>query len=195
MSTEEKEETKTKKYEERYRFWTDKALGQLSLSIEILFTLTVAVLGYVLSNDNNLGNFCWCFSDCVVSFKMGALLASILFILTSTFYGMLSLISRNLDLRLTRHIAFLRKSNHTNIKDGTADKKCFCFWGLLKLFFSDNLSIAREDYSNDDFMTRFNKLRGNTNRLGELTWVYNRYHIVFLFLGLVFYVVYRLANV
>jgi disulfide bond formation protein DsbB len=98
--------SKDTKYTERHRFWTDKAISQLSLSIEVMFAVAVATLGYIL-DDDNCCRFCWFSRDCFFSFKLFSLFFSILMIVGSIFYGLLSLFSRNLDLRLTRHITFL----------------------------------------------------------------------------------------
>lgn len=187
--------SKDNKYAERHRFWTDKAFSQLSMSIEVMFALTVATLGYILDNDNHY-SFCWCSQDCSFSFKMFALLVSILTTVASVFYGLLSMISRNLDLRLTRHITYLRKSEQTKIeKETTLQTQCFGYCKLLSIFFCGYRTIEPGEYSNSDFMTRFNELRWTTKCLGNLTWSSSKLQIAFLFCGILFYVVYRLANV
>jgi hypothetical protein len=188
-------EDKTKRYEERHRFWTDKAFSQLSLSIELLFTLSVAVLGFVLDKADNYNDFCWCSSNCIFSWKMTAFFISISSIVVSLTFGLLGMISRNLDLRITRHITLLRKKNHANIKGETSlTDSCFCFFGLMRIFFCGYQNIEHGEYGNSDFMTRFNKLRWTAKCLGKLTWRYNGGQLITLFTGIVFYVFAQLIN-
>ncbi len=187
-------EDKTKRYEERHRFWTDKAFSQLSMSIEVMFALTVGVLGFILSSDKISYKFCSCSCHCACNLTTLILLVSVATIVFSIFFGLLSMISRNLDLRLTRHITYLRKKNHANINSEEKDSIHFGWFGLLKIFFCDYKSIGSQEYANPRFMERFKELRGTTKCLGNLTWRYSKYQIVFLFLGIVFYVFYRVAN-
>ncbi len=190
----ETKEDKTKKYEERHRFWTDKAFGQLSMSIEVMFALTVGVLGFILSNDKISYNCCSCCCHCACNLKTIVLLISIATIVLSIFWGLLSMISRNLDLRLTRHVTYLRKKNHENINSEEIDSVNFGWFKLLEIFFCDYKNIESGEYANPNFMKRFKELRGTTKCLGKLTWRYNKYQIVFLFVGIVSYVVCRLVN-
>lgn len=187
--------SKDNKYTERHRFWTDKAYSQLSLSIEVMFALTVATLGYILDNDNHF-NFCWSLQGCSFSVKMSALLISILMVVASIFYGLMSMISRNLDLRLTRHITYLRKSEQTKIeKETPLQTTCFGYCKLLNFFFCGYRTIEHSEYNDSNFMTRFNELRWTTKCLGNLTWRSSKLQMIFLFCGILSYVVYRLANV
>jgi len=51
---EELKEKKIQEYQERYRFWADKRITQLSFQNDFLLTLAVAVIGYLWSERGNV---------------------------------------------------------------------------------------------------------------------------------------------
>jgi hypothetical protein len=184
-------EDRLKEYSERHRFWTDKAYGQLSLSIEIIFGLSIATLGYLLDKKDDFA-FCWCLPNCVFSLTHALLFTSVSFIMLSIVFGLLAIMSRNLDLRITRHITYLRKKKSGVIKnEPTIKLPCLGYCGLLKIFIEGYRKIEPSEYDSPEFVNRFSELRWMANCLGQLTWNSSKWQIIFLFFGILQFVVYR----
>lgn len=177
-----------KEYKERERFWTDKSLTQLSLSIQIHIGITVAVLGFVVKQDDKLCRCCAYNFDVISSIYF---IASLL-LLISLISGGLSIMSRSMDLRMTRHIAQVRRKFYQGgggkINEKVDEKFSTC--ALIKISFSD---FEEQVSSSENFKINFEAFRNKTNKLGKFTWQCHRYQILFLYISIILFALSHLA--
>jgi len=83
------EKSSIEKYKERFARWQTKKIDLLSFCINLNFTVSIAIMGFVLSTQDKP-----LFTDCVIKTSL------FLLALTATF-GFFALISRLIDFRLT----------------------------------------------------------------------------------------------
>lgn len=91
------EKDRIKNYKSRFSFWHSKQIDSLTFSINLLFTISIAIGGFIIANqDEDL------FKDKVI-WESYSLIRTALFTLTiSASIGIVALICRLNDLRLTK---------------------------------------------------------------------------------------------
>lgn len=90
------EKERIENYKSRFIWWHDKQINLLTFSINLVFTISVALFGFIISNEN--GGF----SDKFVS-GCSLLTVSIRLLTSSIIFGSIALISRLNDFRLTKN--------------------------------------------------------------------------------------------
>ena len=190
--TEESKEKKIQEYQERYRFWADKRISQLSFHNDFLLTLAIAVIGYLWSERSNVymklridfnGEIDWT----VVFFLLGLIAVAL-----SICSGLFMSLSRLYDLRVTSNVLLARKrstENGTELNDDEFSQ--FCFSRAMKnllcvLWRYQNYEVTTRDISDSNgFQSKFTKLRQMSRDFGDLTWCLLRWQTAFLFVGVV----------
>lgn len=135
-----------KNYKSRFSSWHLKQIDALTFSINLLFTISIAVSGFLIANqDKGL------FNNKLICVNY-SLIRTALFILTlSASIGIIGLITRLNDLRLTKDKIRVRQ----------------------RIFELEN-DIKYEDYQPSDIVslkTKRDNLISWTTRLGQATWV------------------------
>lgn len=132
-------------YSGRFRYWQGKQIDLLTFSINLVFTVSVAVSGFILANNDKS-----IFNNKTL-WNSYSLTKTTLFILVfSGTVGMIGLITRLNDLRLTKDLIRTRQ----------------------RLFELQN-DIKYEAYEPSDLdkqKARRDKLVRQSNRLGRFTW-------------------------
>jgi hypothetical protein len=204
METQMEKPEKLKEYKERERFWTDKSITQLSFSIQITSALTVAVLGYLLNNHSCYEFHLNCPDFFYYFIKNLFYLLSLGFVLYSIFIGFLSMLSRNQDLKGTRHICYIRRKyydehNEYLGKENVDATNNICLSNFFKEKYLCELNhftlseFSRAKLLNEaektEFKNKFDDLRQKVHDLGKFTWKFHKQQIWTLFAALVFYTI------
>ena len=188
---------KLNEYNTRNIFWTDKAITQLGYSINLFTTVGISLLGYIVVNRDEFPSF-----DFSCGAKFSLLLTIYIFaILTlgfSVFFGFVSILSRLLDFRITRHLALTRKrcltkknnislneNKVTDLIDIADSRKC----PIFKKHMLGNAQFILENDFNYPVLVKdkFEVLQKESKILGESTWICHKYQIGFLLLGTIIY--------
>jgi hypothetical protein len=192
MNTEQFNNMKKQEYQERYRFWVDKRISQLSFQNNIYLTIGIAALGYFWSERNRV------YTDLIVDVRLAIDWKLVLF-----FAGMLSLsysiasglflsVSRLYDLRLISNILLTRKrAIKENIKitdEDTSNNSVFkSIKSLWKIFWNYNkYEISDGDMRGDqeELQKKFTKARQLSRDIGNSSWILIKNQTVSLFLAI-----------
>lgn len=147
-------------YKRRFSIWHSKQIDSLSFSINLLFTITLAALGFVISNQKTL------FTENTYCLKNLLIKVIILLLAVSASIGLLGLIVRLNDIRLTKDKIFIRKR-----------------------IFELNNKIKYEAYepSDKEYLSgRLDNLIWWTKGLGKVTWIF--FYIQLLLLSIAFWI-------
>lgn len=139
------ERTSIKEYKERFIRWQNKQIDLLTFCINLNFTLSVAICGFIIANlDKPI------FKDKTICGNYPLIKTALYLIATATTVGILALITRLNDFRLTKKIIQTRR----------------------RIFELKN-EIQYEDYEETDIeklKTQKNNLIFWTTILGKVTW-------------------------
>lgn len=200
MTGEEYKEKLTE-YINRNNFWTEKTVNQLGYSINLFTTVGIALLGYLVTNRNKFPKL---EVSCEAEFNLilTIYITTIISIILSIGYGFKSILCRLFDFRVTRHLALSRKRYLSRNKDNSINKnrskglidsktidiselKHFpVFW---KHLFGKIDFINESDFSNDNIVQKFDKLRKESKILGNTTWKCHRWQIALFLFAVVTY--------
>ncbi len=191
-------------YHERYTRWQDKTREQLSFFNNLLLTLSVGFLSFVFANSQY---------NIMIDLRSENLnfyfFTSIILMSFSIFSGLLVVINRLFDFRITSHINqvrywFEKKQKNTdkvNLAEKTPEKFCYCtrFYLTIKVLFEKIPRINIEDceeyhliYSEiekKEFNNKFRTLRNYTHNLGLNTWYQLKWQIGLFSLGIICFVI------
>jgi len=165
MTLDEKEK-KTEEYQNRYRFWTDKRISQLSFLNNFMLTIGIALIAYIWTKE--ISFYMTSTIDWKITFLFITLASSFLSVLS----GFILAMSRLYDLRLTSNILLTRKrALKKDIELNNVKNQKNNFWESLKIL----VDVIRnfEDYkinSNDISNEKFKKLEASSNAIGSFTW-------------------------
>lgn len=129
-------------------------------------------------------------------------IATLILVVISIVYGLISALSRLYDFRLTRHITLTKQrfyeSNEDNLENYEFSKPSFCekIEALEFILFKDLLFLSRSESKNIlkqiELEERMKTLRKTSNALGIITWDCLRMEIIFLALSIICYTIYLL---
>lgn len=199
-----------KKYLDRYTKWQDKTREQLSFFNNLLLTISTGFLSFVITQEKYSVHLR--VSTQELNFLM---LFSILLVLSSILVGLLLVINRLYDFRITTHINQVRywfkkkqkDKDEDSLDEKTPEKFCFCtrFFLSLKVVFKEIPRINIEDcedyhliYSEiekREFKNKFRTLRNYTHNLGIVTWVKLKWQIGLFLLGILSFVIAQLFSI
>ena len=109
MDTEQFNNIKKQEYHERYRFWVNKRISQLSFQNNIYLTIGFAVIGYFWSERSSVYTDLIVDAQLTIDLKIVLFFAGMLSLLYSIASGLLLSVSRLYDLRLISNILLTRK--------------------------------------------------------------------------------------
>lgn len=190
--TEEEKKEKIKEYSERHSFWTNQVLNQFGFSINLFLTIGIGFIAYLVAQRADYPKI---HLDCKAEIHWGltTYLTVICLIFISMLAGAISVISRLYDLRLTRHIIWVRKRTikkigkllPENFIDLNKDSLCRNFITTLKRRI---LFIIDSDYNDyEQLKTKFNALRKQSKMLGELSWLTHKAQIILTIISTIIY--------
>ena len=117
---EQEKKIKLHEYQEKYRFWTDKRISQLSFHNNLFITLGFVVIGYFWSERKTIYTEITFNFDADIDIQILLFLLAMLAVTASIITGFMLSLSRLYDLRLTSNIILTRKrllNNNMDIKD------------------------------------------------------------------------------
>jgi hypothetical protein len=190
--------SKSIEYQQRYQFWSERAVNQFSFSNNLLLTISIAALGYFFKEGRREFrelSIWWPFSSQLdvdaTFFSLGTICIGL-----SIASGLIASMARLYDFNLTRHITLIRKrvyDKHTKIfpDDIPAEKSILeSFSDLLKsLFHFGKVKITQSECNvfNVDLQKKFLGLRAMTAGFGSLSWIIFSFQLLFFILGLLLY--------
>lgn len=161
-------------FDEKSRFWIDKAVGQFGATTNLFFVISAGFLAYLIERN--------CIEHTIRNLNQSAnavYALSILFSLFSVVLGILCVMSRLYDLRLTRHKVWIRKKTFQRhgktLKDNHLNIEGYSFLYRFKNFYSSvfNKYYIIDDNDIEDFKAlkeKFSKLRIRILLLGRFSW-------------------------
>jgi len=189
------EEKETEEYQNRYRFWTDKRISQLSFFNNLLLTIGIVMIGYIWSENTNfyinLINIKW---------NITLLFLALAFNGFSILTGLILAISRLYDLRLTSNIMLTRKralKNDIKLDTISPEKESFLITLCSVIFKYNDYSISSNDINKEKLKIlnyKFIKLRVLSNSLGIGTWKLLNYQIITFLFSIIFLFLSTLVN-
>lgn len=185
-------EKKYTEYTNRSLFWTDKTQSQIGYSINLFTTIGVASLGYLISNRDKFPKL---YLDCNSPLNGVLVLyfCALFTILLSVGAGIISVLSRLYDYRLTRHIVLSRKRFLAKKKDLIKSKEIDItresHWKCFKKTVFGNINfIVEDDYnSTETLLKKFDDLRKDSKILGNITWNMHKNQIILFVCGSLLY--------
>lgn len=191
-------EDELKDYKERHIRWQNFAITQLGYTNNIITTLGIGFLAFAFDKEF-ISTFSLS-SYSVFSCKMLIYLLTILFILISLGFGILTSISRLYDFKISRHVAITRQRFFDKCKNEPKplpesdfpNAKCKELTrALCKILFRDLEFLTKEEtkelWKESSLMDRFNGLRRLADTLGVLSWCSMKLQFLFLLLSLIGY--------
>jgi hypothetical protein len=171
------QESKKQEYQERYRFWSDKRITQLSFHNNLLLTIGIGVIGYFWSERNSIYTKlvfdCEAKIDCIIIFFLVGIASALVSVVT----GFILSLSRLYDLRITSNIALTRKrakDKSISIKEEDTSESSFLksVRVLVAVLWNyQNYEIKKREIENHEiFHRKFNELRQKASDLGVSTW-------------------------
>lgn len=107
-------------------------------------------------------------------------IATVITVVISIVFGLITALSRLYDFRITRHIAIVKQRffevNEVNLENDEFSKPSFCekIESLKLIFFEDLHFLSRSESKNileqPELRVRIKKLRNTSNTLGIITW-------------------------
>lgn len=195
--------TNYENYLNRHLRWQDISITQLSTVNNFLLATSTAFIGFVFKeNILNQTSFSLCNADKLHTFYA----FSILLMAFSVLSGVIVLMARLKDFRITRHVTLIRKNffkyNDKSNIDENLKKLCKSDFPEPKIFkmldslFSKPSFITKNEIevskSNFD-ICKFNALREACSNLGYLTWLSTKFQVVTFFISIAFYISYLFA--
>lgn len=188
-----------KEYKDRNDKWAKRAIKQMSFYNNLLFTLTIAFLGFIYDKADIASLV---FSPNNINYPCTFAFISYISMSFSLVFGLIAGISRLSDFRITRRINEIRQNiyKYSNIKYAVSSPNEYSLlrrYFLLFNFLLDSFpNIKIEDCINykssmakqekDKIDGIFETLRDISHNFGSLTWLNLRLQIVFFGLGFLF---------
>ncbi len=184
---EEKQKQKLKEYSEKYKFWTEKTLMQFGYSINLFTTIGITFLTYLISIKSK--HYHYGLEDCFIF--------SVIFTFLSVAYGLISVISRLYDFRLTRNITLSRKryyreyqaNPNSEMLDRSDKFRCVFLQVFKTVFQKTNFIEKHEENNKENFEQKFKNLQLESKILGDCSWKAHKIQIVFFLVGILFYAI------
>lgn len=197
-----------KNYIERHRNWQDKAIEQLSFANNFLLTISTGLLAFTIDKEIlSKIKFCLCIYDINKSLSFYSF--SLFFIILSISTGIIVLIARLYDFRLSRHITLVRKRFYQKNKKSITDKDKYAATLVHDDFRPPNLyqtivTIFKVIFVKIQFLEKnemqtsksnfpkekFKAIRKLSFRLGSISWKWTKLQGLYFLIGVIFYGLY-----
>lgn len=188
---------KLQEYQQRYHFWTDKQISQLSFQNNIFLIIGISILGFFWNERN--GIFIELSTDASLSADLGNVFFNIGIILLSYSIatGLFLAVSRLYDLRITSNILLTRKQalkdDLSIIDEDLSSKNPFetikSFWIVFRSYDRHALSRDEINADNDSFQQKFTTLRQLSKDMGRCSWLLVKNQAIGLLMALFFFIV------
>jgi len=169
--------TKKQEYQERYRFWSDKRIAQLSFHNNLLLTIGVALIGYFWSERSSIYTKLDFACEAEIDWVTICFLMGIASAVLSVVAGFILSLSRLYDLRITSNIVLTRKraeDKSISIKEKDTSKSSFIrsLLALVAVLWNyQHYEIRKREIEDTEiFHCKFNKLRQISSDIGSSTW-------------------------
>jgi hypothetical protein len=193
----EKSLRKIQEYKDRYRFWSDKRISQLSFHNNLLLTLGIAAIGYFWKERDSVYKNLIIDFHSSIDWKVFLFFVGIAILFLSVLSGFLLSLSRLYDLRLTGNIVLTRRrlaEKAMNLKDqllletglfSSIKSLWSVFWNYRQY------EIAKTSIEADEsiLQNRFTLLRQKSEDLGTSTWALLKCQTVCMFVSMVFLII------
>ena len=179
-----------KNYIERHRNWQNLALNQFSFTNNLLLTISIGFLAYLFEKTRDCNNISIYY----------LYISSLIFIQLSIYEGLIVIISRLYDFRISRHIAYVRQiyyknKNETNtgtLSEVDFKKPNFCtrVEAIFEVIFCRIDFLTRNEIQRLEkelYKKKFNSLRNLSNTLGIISWKGLKFQAAFLFFSCICY--------
>jgi len=192
-------DTKTQEYQERYRFWSDKRISQLSFHNNVLLTIAVAIIGFFWQKLTRVRqNSFTCFDVQFIDWKVVLFLGGMLLMALSIAAGIFLSLSRLYDLRITANIVLTRRrlieerpDEKVVDEDLTINSFLTSICSLFTLICKwDDYEIRREEIKGSDIkmlQKKFTDARQKSDDLGNSTWKLINWQTVCFFLSILLF--------
>lgn len=188
---------KLNEYKQRQKEWRNISTAQLSYANNILLTLSTGLLVFAIGNRKEKIQFGFSTS---IDWADTLFTVSIIFMCASILYGTAVLFCRLYDFRISRHMALTRqrfyknkKNNENGLlpdnfqKDLNYAKKITVFWETL-LCKIDFIQDVKPNCINKKFIALGEKIAV----LGNASWIWTKYQVLFFLLSGLLYLVSQL---
>ena len=182
---------KEKEYSERAKDWKNISVTQISFTNNLVSTLAAGYLIYLL--DKFPSSSIELVSLHEADWKTTFYVLTMIQVIISVFIGILILLSRLYDFRITRNIALTRKriyGKHSELmSDFTVQGKGF--GSLINTIFAKIDFIQKSDCEqfSEELKTRFNNLRIQSKTLGNWTWKLTKVQLIVIFVAVMTHVI------
>lgn len=197
--TEEEKKEKISQYSTRLTFWTNQGLVQFGYSINLFTTISIAVVGYLVSHRSSYPALHFnC--DGKVEYRLIIYFISLILAFTSTLLGGIAVLSRLYDFRLTRHKIFVRKQVleklNTPLSDGFIDTSTVTIFSNFKAVLFKKIEFVIEtDFKDiEEIKRKFIVIRRQTKLLGDMSWRSHKLQIIFIVFSIILYSLLILKN-
>ena len=184
---------KENKYHERHIRWRDKTRDQLSFFNNLLLTISIGFLSFIFANEQYSNKL----EICSVNQNF-YIIMSVVLILISIFSGLLVVITRLYDFRITAHIVQIRSWVNEKLPIQTHNYGIWLkFILIFKVIFGKCRKIEYRNCVKLEYMSKtekrvflkdFRNLRCDAQNLGGLTWLNLNCQISFFLLSMIFFV-------
>lgn len=195
MTTNNSSQKEENKYIERNRFWTEQALNQFGVATNFFFLISIAFFAFLIEKDITKTILPF---DCNLKFSFSKFffVIAVIIALLSIILSSLTVLSRLHDLRLTRHVTYVRKKyykkNNSTLSDDYININKYTFF--KKICYLYNTIKTRTYFLNDDDLgsvkiasKKFEELRLRNLLLARLSWITFNWQIITLISSLFVY--------
>jgi len=180
-------------YIERHRTWQNNTINQLSFANNFLLTISIGFLAYVFREEKNIQTL---FDKSIFN------LLTLICVILAIYEGILVIISRLYDFRISRHISLVRKRFYNKMRnemvktlphsDFPKPNLCVRVNAIRKIIFCKVEFLTQREIlklkEKKLNMERFNSLRELSNTLGIISWIGLKFQAIFLLLSCIFFV-------
>jgi len=180
-------ENRIEEYKNRHKEWRDITVNQLSNVNNVFTSLSIGFFAFVFNPEkiNNEHKILW---------------FSLFFLILSITFGLLILLTRLYDFRISRHLAMTRQKtlNHYNSKygllpdnrNGEDFNSCDRFIALFKIILCKIEFVSYEDIEKKDkslLKKKFERLQELSDVLGSATWKWLKLQVLFFMFSIFLY--------
>lgn len=194
-----------KKYEERHRNWQHKSIEQLSTVNNFLLTISTGLLAFIFDKKVFCVNFfIW---NSKIDWLSVIYFMSLFWLFLAIFMGVIVMITRLYDFRITRNITLVRQrfykanseNNQNKLPHGDFEDPDFCqrIVLILKVIFCKITFFTNQEseMSHSKFdKEKFNTLRKYASELGFISWKWTKLQGLYFLGSVIFYFLYLLIS-
>lgn len=193
----EESDKKINEYSERLQFWTNQAITQFGVSLNLFYVTGVGFLAYLVGESAKFRHVS-IHHNAIFDFDLTFYLLAVLLTLLSVVMGSISVVSRLHDLRLTRHTIWIRYKCAKEIKELLPDDfidsssitlktmaKAFISTIFTKKYFIKDTDIVIENL--EQLKRKIGELKRRNIEMGQFSWLCHKGQIIFISLAGIFY--------